>query len=402
MDFTYLLKQSNNFAKLADEPYSKVFGDTLLSYILSLIIPGKFKREELSSYIQMNRTILNELKGDISWSGKNGKGELQGMDRGGNFILLSKQPIPPKDYETKSMSLLKGVGAIPTLYLYTLTEEEYKPKNMDYPKELGHYSFIMQAFLQMFDWLSHESNVEYKNNIFEFVETNKAKIDRLRRSFDYEPTYIAAGSSGATFSVGQHRILKLFKDHSEYQAALAAMGRIFKGHGMGKTEAYIDDVGILGTFYENPVYYYTQEKMIPLRALFINDGDANNYMESILWDIKILFKNNKYILQRLRKMVNHPRILDAVRMIAKRFAASIESSEDEWKVSDVSKSINKHVNIRKDWLNILIEDMIVKYITNRTDLHSGNIGISNRGGGSLIYFDSAYKEDERKNDMIRI
>src|SRR5271166_5651883 len=225
MDFSFLLKQSNDFKKLAEEPYSKIFGDDLLSYIISLITPGKFKREELSTYIQTNRTMLNEMKGAIAWQGKNSKGEFHGVDRNGNYILLTKQSTPPKEYETRSMSLLKGVGAIPTLYLYTMKEHEFKPKDRDYPKELGHYSFIMQAFLEMFPWLKNESNAEYKNNIFEFVETNRANIDRLRKQFDYEPTYISSGSSGSTFHVGTRRILKLFKDHSEYQAALAAMGR---------------------------------------------------------------------------------------------------------------------------------------------------------------------------------
>jgi hypothetical protein len=401
MDFTYLLKTANDFRKLAEEPYSKIFGDDLLSYILSAITPGRFKREEFSSYIQTNRTMLNQMKGAIAWKGKNEKGELQGIDRNNNFILLSKQPNPPKDYDTRSMSLLKGVGAIPTLYLYTMKEHEYKPKDIDYPKELGHYSFIMQAFLEMFPWLKTESNTEYKNNILEFVETNKAKIDRLRRQFDYEPTYMSSGSSGSTFAVGQHRILKLFKDHSEYQAAQAAMGRVFKGHGMGKTEAYIDDAGMLGTFYDNIVYYYIQERMVALNALFADDMDTGGYMGEILWDIKELFQKNKPILERLRKMVNHPRALDAVRMIANRMADKVKSTSGQ-KIEHIGNAMNERVGIRKDWLNVLIEDMITKYITGRTDLHAGNLGISNRGGGSVIYFDSAFREGKNRSDMINV
>lgn len=402
MNNSQLLKRTNDFRKLAEEPYSKVLGEYLLSYILSLI-PHRFKREEFSSYIQTNQTMFSQMKGNIAWQNKNAKGELQGIDRNGNYILLSKQSNPPKEYEATSMSLLKGVGAIPTLYLYTLKEHEYKPKDRDYPKQLGHYSFIMQAFLGMFPWLKRESNEEYKNSILEFVETNKSNIDRLRKHFDYEPTYIDAGSSGATFAVGKNRILKLFKDHSEYQAALASMGRVFTGHGMGKTEAYIDDAGIFGTFYDNVVYYYTQERMIPLRGLFADDLDAGGYMKQILKNIQQLFLKNRIILDRLRKMVNHPRVLDAIRMVANRMTEKVKQTNGK-KITYVGNLMNERVGIREDWLVVLIEEMITKYITNRTDLHFGNVGISNRGGGTLIYFDAAFqeKEDRQREDMIAV
>ncbi len=405
MNLTRLLNTAIDFRKLAEEQYSKIFGDNLLTFILSLVA-GRFKREDLSSYIQTNKTMLTQMKGSIAWRGKNERDGLYGVDRNNNYVLLTKHNSPPKEYRTKSSSILKGVGAIPNLYLFVMEEDEWK-KTREYPKELGHYSFIMQAFIQMFPWLKTESQQEYTSNVFDFVKTNKNNIDRLRRRFGYEPTFVSAGADGAVFAIGKDRILKLFKDHSAYQTALSAVGRVFKGHETGKTEAYIDDIGILGTFYENTVYYYTQEKMVPLKHLFLDDLDANEYIAEILANVKDYFYQNKTILERLRKMVNHPRTSDAVRMIASRIAERVKKDRKR-EIMYVNHAMRSRIDVRNDWLKILIEDMIVKYITNRTDLHAGNIGISNRSGGTLIYFDSAFEEPTEppeeglEYDMIRV
>lgn len=406
MNPSQLLKKSNDFRCLAqtpqgfDVPLAQVFDDQLLTFIATSAT-GKFKREELNSYIRTNKTMLEHMKRNITWKGKSERDGLYGIDRSGNYALLTKHTNPPKEYKTKSASILKGISPIPTLYLFVMEEEEFEPRA--YPKELGHYSFIMQAFIQMFPALKSESKEQFTSNIFEFVETNKTAIDKLRRRFTHEPTYINAGSDGAVFIIGPDRILKLFKDASAYRAAVDAMGRVFKGHQTGKTEAYVDDAGMLGTFYDSPVYYYVQERMETLTDLFADDLDAGGYMGEILKEVKDEFYRNKPILERLRKLVNHPRMPEATKTIATRIAGRVKRY-----IADRIKYVEAVLGdrVRQDWFERLVEEMVVKYATGRTDLHMGNIGLT--GNGLMRYFDPAFMEPTEppgeglEYDMLRV
>lgn len=52
------------------------------------------------------------------------------------------------------------------------------------------------------------------------------------------------------------------------------------------------------------------------------------------------------------------------------------------------KELSNTLPLRKNWLRTLIEEIAVKYLTQRGDLHLGNIGITNYG--DFRYFDSAH------------
>jgi len=154
MDFNYLLKKTNDFRKLANEPAkpsfdikpSILFSDTLLSFIISFV-QGKFSVKDLNSYMHTNKTMLEQIKRSITWRGKSDRDGLYGQDINGNYILLSKKTNPPKEYVIKSSSILKGVGSIPSLYMYVMIEPDFNPR--EYPKQLItfiiSFSFIIKV-----------------------------------------------------------------------------------------------------------------------------------------------------------------------------------------------------------------------------------------------------------------
>ena len=54
------------------------------------------------------------------------------------------------------------------------------------------------------------------------------------------------------------------------------------------------------------------------------------------------------------------------------------------------KSINESLkdSLNSDWLQFLIEEITLKYLTGRGDLHSGNLGLTNYG--VFRYFDPSW------------
>lgn len=51
-------------------------------------------------------------------------------------------------------------------------------------------------------------------------------------------------------------------------------------------------------------------------------------------------------------------------------------------------NINNNTLLRGNWLVKFIEEIILKYLTGRGDLHLGNLGVTNQG--NFRYFDPAY------------
>ena len=306
-----------------------------------------------------------------------------------NYTLITKHNKPPKEYRASSEALLKGVGIIPTLRFFILTEKEDEEENLEYPKELGHYSFILQAFRIMFgeEGVLDESDIR---ETIHFVKQNKNKIDKLLSRCSILPTYLSAGGDGVVYTIGADRILKIFREEYAYEQALEAMNRVFKGHQLGAIESYIDDAGELGYWNGMPIYYYIQEKMQPVEHL-LNETlnlDDLGYFQELLDGILGVMDVNLPVILGLKKMKDSPDLWNAIRAISKRIKDKVENDFPNHIVRIEELLIDK---INKNWLNELIEQMIANYMLGRTDLHAGNIGIS-QTTGKLIFFDAAFRK----------
>jgi len=79
-------------------------------------------------------------------------------------------------------------------------------------------------------------------------------------------------------------------------------------------------------------------------------------------------------------------IKDAVKKEARELAVKFAMKPELNKaIQDTKKAIPE---LKDNWLELYIEEVIMKYLTGRTDLHMGNIGVT--GYGELRYYDPAY------------
>jgi protein associated with RNAse G/E len=211
------------------------------------------------------------------------------------------------------------------------------------------------------------------------------KIDGLRHFFTKNPQFLGRGSDGAVFDVGEF-ILKIFRDPVAYQAAEAAMHRLHKEPELAKTEAMIYDAGKLGVFRNKDVFYYVMEKMIPISNI---DLDFKNKVKDLIRKISIAIMNSS--IKDLKGKSNIRVELDS---IVEFIASYFNNSNLVKDITEMNRKHDKNDNsmivpfLRSEWLRLLVEEICLKYLTGRIDLHVDNIGITNNG--ELRYFDSAY------------
>jgi len=299
------------------------------------------------------------------------------------------------DFDIKEASLLQGINIIPNLYLIRANiEGEFQ---LDQPEqespEIAHNSFIVTALNKFFGPIpSHDA--------LEFIENNKTKINNLRQSFQQNPSYLGGGEDGVAFSIGPSLVLKIFQETFTYEKVMEAWNRLHTMPKSARTEAMIYDVGTLGNYLSYPIYYYIIEKMQPIRSENTTDSGAyiERNIESII-DLALQFiKNNrnnlfKQIKDNFAKNPNSAKLNAEIKSIAiamSKDVSSILNKQYENIILDTKREIENNFNIklRQNWLSIFVEELIMKYLTSRTDLHTGNLGVTS--GGYLRYYDPAY------------
>lgn len=339
--------------------------------------------------------MLNELKNSVIWQGANQVG-LYGISKvkKDRFVVLTPQSKPLAGYIVKSRSILKGSPPFPTLYLFAMEEEE---EAVEFPQQTTGYEFAAEAIIEIFHLRADSVHSSiWMQDIVEYIKTNKSALDKLRSRFNTMPRRVGAGSDGVVFSIGMDRVLKLFRDPSAYRAAVAAMHRVFKGHSMGAHEVLIDDVGQLGTFDSLPVYYYIMEKVIPADNALSFDG--LNELQAVLVSIKEHLLKHRGEIERLRAIRRHVgNAMAYIGLAAQNISKSVRQTAHS-SVAFIDNELGEH--LRKDWLEKLVEEMLVKYMTNRTDLATRNIGWTN---GKFMIYDAAFMETgSGREDMIAI
>jgi hypothetical protein len=297
------------------------------------------------------------------------------------YIYISKSANPPPNIDIIEEHILQSDGSIPTLWLFVAVP---KPELSQLNVDLSHNEYLVTAIRSIFLVTLDKTTLD---KISKFFIDNKSTINKIKYSFSHAPKYLGSGADGAAFSVGPNLILKIFRDLSAYNSALEAVERLHKNPDLAKTEAMIYDIGVLGEWNAKPLYYYLIELMKPVIALELS---VVTMLQNIFYQFGDYYYNNRATIRalqlKLKNPAQHADLKKEVAAIAKSLAEQAAAS------IDIKHIENNVTGLRSSWLQSLAEEFIMKQITNRTDLHLGNLGITNYG--EFRFFDPAYKEKE--------
>lgn len=303
-------------------------------------------------------------------------------------MLISESRELPNSWEDEKYrrseiiqsAILKGVGNIPNLYLMVV-ESFSKDTSSSIPKEMLHEEYLFEAFAELFG--SYSATPEL---MISFFQKNKGTIDRIRSLFNGKPKLLGSGSDGVAFALGDQFVLKIFKDKHAYEQAVKAKERLHDHPDIAQTEAMIYDVGVLGEFEGEIVYFYIMEKM---KAVSNLDSKSKDIIQEVAVDIaKRINKEKAAVLRPLKKNIQDPtkfkEIKEAVYQISIAMASEIRYSY----LNKYIDRIELELKLKANWLYLFVEELIMKYLTSRTDLHLGNLGVTQQG--HLRYFDPAF------------
>lgn len=369
-------------------------GDAQLSEFfikdLGLLLGQNISPEEFDEWIKKNPAFQNYLDKEWLITSDKYSSFLEATDPASSneheyvYIRIYKSSLPVEAKEVlklKESSLLQGTSTIPTLYFYKVVPLQENVGLSTLDKQYHSYMFLAEALSQLFGTIMDN---EFKNKFSEFVDKNKDRLSSLFQYMKKAPKFLDKGQDGAVFDLGSNYILKIFKDKKSYQDALSSMHRLHKNPELAKTEAMIYDVGDLGVFDNKQIFFYIIEKMTPARSL---PKEILNPLIHIVSDIIKNINFQKDYWRPLKDIMHEREQIGMIKQKVTEGAAAISSSIENSLGKEIT-AINQNLNLRNDWLPSLVEEILMKYLTNRTDLHMGNLGLTNYG--NFRYFDPGY------------
>jgi hypothetical protein len=310
-----------------------------------------------------------------SWLETNSKGQ-------DIYGFITSTTTPPDDIDVKKSSILQPLGKIPRFWLW-LGVYTYNQQTSKLSLDLSHNEFIVDAITGLY---SVSQSPQTLDKITKCVEENKTKINRIRSMFTTQPKYLGGGADGRAYAISPTAVLKLFRDTYSYNEAVKAVERLHKNPELAKTEAMIYDVGVLGTFDNEPLYYYIIEQMKTVRSL---SPTIQNALEKIVGKFVYYITDARPSKWRaIKKKINDPKEHAAIKAEVTNGAKEMVAMAMNDLPERYFREVENGVEVRETWLQSLAEELLMKYLTGRTDLHMGNIGLT--GYGEFRYFDPAY------------
>lgn len=289
-----------------------------------------------------------------------------------NSLRIYKRSRYFKDMYINKERFLKGYKDIPNLYFYDL---DYKINNYEVPSQ--NY-YLINAILDLIS--NYDSDVPI-DDVINFIEGHREKFDEIRAlTNNSNPKKLGSGAAGIAIEINPGMVLKLFRDKFSYEKAIESINRLHKDPDLGKTEAMIYDAGYLGEISNTSIYYSIIEKMT-----IIDDIPRifEDILRRLIKDIIQYILNVSYFRGEILEFKKTKNIdKDILNVLIKHTKSRIEGQFD---IAEITEKLNLNIN----WLDRLIEEIAIKYITDRGDLHLGNIGITS--SGYLRYFDPSHK-----------
>lgn len=385
----YLLKLSylfENKAKRLLDRYLSKKADEVPPFIsnsfkdsLQYLLKTNIDRNTFNKWAIKNKDSIGNLLGDSEWFSFAEYMELNtDNDNIRRICIMSNINITEENLKIKQSIYLKGEGVIPDLSFISgkrIFPSHYSAPLIDYP-ELTHNAFIIMPLTR---FLGLRTPEEFNN----FIETNKNKLEEIKKFFTETPKYLGGGADGIAFAVGANRVLKIFSSEGAYKEAEKAMMRIHKNPDIAKTEAMIYDAGLIGSKSDG-LYYYIMERMNPISSLPNNVQDA---LEKIIIHIHRVCHSYVKEHPELRYEYSDPKQHVLLKNTIQSLINNILNSEMTKYVNQIN-IINDNLSLKENWLSLLIEEIIYKNISERTDLHLGNIGVTHYG--ELRFFDPVF------------
>lgn len=390
---SYILKLANEFERLAQNIDVPLPPATKYLYSnLRRMLNQDLSKEEFLTWQQSNATVLGNKLSDTNnnWFANfenNLQLDLDVPGESSKVVIITTSPKLSSSWdddkyvnrEVIESSVLRSSGNIPAMKLFVV--ESFSSSAMaNIPKEMAHEEYLITAFSELFGRPNHEE-------MLEFFTKYKKNIDRIRSLFHETPKYLGGGADGVAFSLGTNFILKIFRDTHSFEAAKKAVERLHKHPELAKTEAMIYDVGVLGIFERQHVYYYIMERMKTVRSL---DDTSQNSVAEIAREIASRIKNIKSSsLQALKSQIEDPAKYKEIKAEVSKLSSNLEGLI-RMRLSHHVDRVEGNLKLKPDWLKLFAEELIMKYLTSRTDLHMGNLGVTQQG--ELRYFDPAYSD----------
>lgn len=383
-DLKKLLAKVDNFVALVS------FADAELTEIfkrgLSLFLGVDFSEEDFQAWVQKNSNYLGDKLG-LQWmlTGSVHGNFLEtpfGQTDKEEYIFLRIYKNPPAskdDFKVKESAMLQSSGAIPALYYYKVIPFFFSGlEKID--KKYSAYMFLAEGIQRLFGLGIDDVFI----NNFTALVTNNTRLRSVLEAADTIPTFLGAGQEGVAYSIGPSRVLKIFKQKASLQHAINAIRRLHQSPDLARTEAMIYDAGELGTFGNVPVYFYIIEKMIPVSKM--EDKDKK-LVHDIITNIKTSIQSNQDYWEEVQATLMDPRAHAGIKTIV-RDNANVLANQVKTALALNPKDLATKFKLQPQWLESLCEEIIMKLLTNRDDLHIGNLGIT--GQGEFRYFDPSF------------
>lgn len=390
-----LITKAKDFERILHK-YADVHYSFLHNLNLYLKINPPITHDELDIWISKNQSQIGSLL-ESHWvlNRNNYLYSFIKEDDNQNEIwaFIKTDSSEPKSTEVKNTHLLFPSGRIPKMWLFEAIktwESNIVDNTLD--RNTAHNTFLADALKRIVPSLYSPAKISL------FLNENKSKIDKIRSHFSMQPKLLGQGSDGVAFQINDKMILKIFTDQTAFFAAKKAQEWIYKNPQFAKTEAMIYDIGVLGHINDKSIYYYIMEKMIPAKHL---PNDAKKALSSIIYLIvDKINKDKNSIWRSTKKLMDDSKKFPNIKNIVSKNSLEI-ANHIKNEFSKFTSIIEDELEVKSNWLELLIEELIMKYLTSRTDLYITNIGLTNYG--EFRYFDpviTGYSSDIRSPDFI--
>lgn len=398
MKASFLLKIASLFRKLAEDNEQKyIFGNNLVninSDTLSKFFSEQLTEDQVNKWKSANSEYIDNKKISTPWV-FNGDKFICSLSSDDDEELGGEITKTPAQYFIKSQKLINaGVVNSQSYYGEVLIEQT--------PKFIGHNGFAFQALSSIVYGTMDLSklNINLLNKLKYFIDSNSEVISKMMSFINLSPTYIGKGVDGVAFDIGDNKVLKIFRYQDTYNEARKSYERSISDGITSDTEITTYELGKLNTAGGIPELYFSIiEKVKPIS----NDIKVpfRRVLDAIRKSITRLSESGEFIIDgkiNLQGNVDNQEYFLETYQILETSVESIKSFIDS-SLGDDILNIESFYNdeLAEFWLDTLIKEMLLKFLTKRTDLHSGNLGLNK--DGYFRYFDPVAQSGKTKFDV---